>query len=158
MSSGPILTRYGTSKVKTSEGQSLCPPLDSHTTTDRNFSVFEHILGCLLIGVYVPRIYRMPGGVIVVCLLGGVYVPRIYHIPGGVIVVCLLGGVYVPRIYRMHGGGVIVGCLFGGVYLPRSYRMPGGVIVGDSGLCCCVPVQRVTSIVRVQLLPIHIAC
>ena len=32
--------------------------------------------------------------------------------------------------------------------------MPGGVVVGDSGLCCCVPVQCVTSIVRTQLLPI----
>ena len=30
-----------------------------------------------------------------------------------------------------------------------------GVIVGDSGLCCCVPVQCMTSIiVRAQLLPI----
>ena len=28
--------------------------------------------------------------------------------------------------------------------------MPGGVIVGDSGLCCCAPVQCVTSIVRAQ--------
>ena len=25
--------------------------------------------------------------------------------------------------------------------------MPGGVIVGDSGLCCCVPVPRLTSTV-----------
>ena len=32
-------------------------------------------------------------------------------------------------------------------------RMPGGVIVGDSGLCCCVPVQCMTSMVRAQLLP-----
>ena len=32
--------------------------------------------------------------------------------------------------------------------------MPGGFIVGDSGLCCCGPVQCVTSIVRAQLLPI----
>ena len=29
----------------------------------------------------------------------------------------------------------------------------GGVIVGDSGLCCCVPVVRVTSIVRALLVP-----
>ena len=39
------------------------------------------------------------------------------------------------------------------VSLVELYRMPGGVIVGDSGLCCCVPVQCVTSIVRAQLLP-----
>ena len=32
--------------------------------------------------------------------------------------------------------------------------MPGGVIVGESGLCCYVPVQCVTSIVRAKLLPI----
>ena len=32
--------------------------------------------------------------------------------------------------------------------------MPGGVTVGDSGLCCCGPVQCVTSIVRAQSLPI----
>ena len=31
---------------------------------------------------------------------------------------------------------------------PVFIHMPGGVIVGDSGLCCCVPVQCVTSIVR----------
>ena len=42
--------------------------------------------------------------------------------------------------------------LLGRVYVPCLYRMPGGVIVGDSGLCCCVPVQCVTSIVRAQLL------
>ena len=42
-----------------------------------------------------------------------------------------------------------------GVYVLCIYCMPGGVIVGDSGLCCCMPVQCVTSIiVRVQLLPI----
>ena len=35
----------------------------------------------------------------------------------------------------------------GGVYVPCIYRMAGGVIVGDSGLCCCVPVQCVASIV-----------
>ena len=40
------------------------------------------------------------------------------------------------------------GCLFCGVNAPCIYRKPGGVIVGDSGLCCCVPVQCVTSIVR----------
>ena len=34
------------------------------------------------------------------------------------------------------------------------YSMPDGVVVGDSGLCCCVPVQCVTSIFRAQLLPI----
>ena len=45
-------------------------------------------------------------------------------------------------------------CLFGGVCVPCIYHMPGGVIVGDSGLCCCVPVQCVTSIVWAQLLPI----
>ena len=33
------------------------------------------------------------------------------------------------------------------LYVPCIYRMPGGVIVGVSGLCCCVPVQCVTSIV-----------
>ena len=33
------------------------------------------------------------------------------------------------------------------------YRMPGGDIVGDSALCCCVPVQCVTSIVQAQLFP-----
>ena len=32
--------------------------------------------------------------------------------------------------------------------------MPGGVIVGDSSLCCSMPVQCVTSIVPAQLLPI----
>ena len=48
-----------------------------------------------------------------------------------------------------------VRCLLGGVYVPCINRVPGGVIVGDLGLCCCVPVQYVTSInVRVQLLPI----
>ena len=46
------------------------------------------------------------------------------------------------------------GYLLGGVHVPRIYRMPGEIIVGDSGLCCCVPVQCVTSIVRAQLLPI----
>ena len=33
------------------------------------------------------------------------------------------------------------------------FKSPGGVIVGDSGLCCCVPDQCVTSIVPVPLLP-----
>ena len=47
------------------------------------------------------------------------------------------------------------GCLLGAVYVPSIYRMPGGVTVGDSGLCCGVPVQTVTSsIVRAQFLPI----
>ena len=32
--------------------------------------------------------------------------------------------------------------------------MSGGVIVDDSGLCCCMPVQCLTSIVRAQLVPI----
>ena len=41
-----------------------------------------------------------------------------------------------------------------GVYVPCIYHMPGGVIVGDSGLCCRVPGQCVTSNVRAQLLPI----
>ena len=31
-------------------------------------------------------------------------------------------------------------CLLGGVYVPCIYRVPGGLIVGDSGLCCCLPV------------------
>ena len=34
---------------------------------------------------------------------------------------------------------LIKGCLLGGVHVPCIYRMLGGVIVGDSGLCCCVP-------------------
>ena len=29
-----------------------------------------------------------------------------------------------------------------------------GVILGDSGLCCCVPIQCATSIAQTQLLPI----
>ena len=37
------------------------------------------------------------------------------------------------------------GCLLGGVYVPCINRMPGGIIVGDSGLCCCVPFESVTS-------------
>ena len=46
--------------------------------------------GCLLGGVYVPCVYRMPGGVIeddsgLCCLLGGVYVPCVCRMPGGVI-------------------------------------------------------------------------
>ena len=45
------------------------------------------------------------------------------------------------------------GYLLGGVCVPCMYRMPGGVIVGETGLCCCGPVQCVTSIVRAQLLP-----
>ena len=44
-------------------------------------------------------------------------------------------------------------CLLGGVYVPCSNRMPGGVLVGNSGLCCCVPVVRVSSIVRELLIP-----
>ena len=61
--------------------------------------------------------------------------------------------------------------ILGGVYVPCINRMPGGVIVGDAGLCCCVPtfnvlldlkqsinqsinVQCVTLIVRAPLLPI----
>ena len=48
----------------------------------------------------------------------------------------------------------VAGCLLGGVYVPRIYRMPGRVIVDDSGLCCCVPVQCVTSHFRAHLLPI----
>ena len=47
-----------------------------------------------------------------------------------------------------------LGCLLDVLYVPCIYRMPGGVTVGDWGLCCCVPVQCVTSIVRAQLLPI----
>ena len=31
--------------------------------------------------------------------------------------------------------------------------MPGGAIVGDWGLCCCVPVIRVRPIVRAILIP-----
>ena len=31
---------------------------------------------------------------------------------------------------------------FGGVYVPCIYRRPDGVIVGDSGLCCCMPVVQ----------------
>ena len=38
-------------------------------------------------------------------------------------------------------------CLLGGVCVPCLNRVPAGVIVGDSGLCCCVAVVRVTSIV-----------
>ena len=37
-----------------------------------------------------------------------------------------------------------------GVYVPWIYHMPDGVVVGDSGLCCCVPAQCVTSVVREQ--------
>ena len=44
------------------------------------------------------------------------------------------------------------GCLLGGVYVPCINRMPGGVNVGDYGLCC-VPVQSVTLIVRVNYFP-----
>ena len=44
------------------------------------------------------------------------------------------------------------GCVLGGVYVPCINRMPGVDILGDSGFCCCVPVQCVTSIVRAQLL------
>ena len=44
-------------------------------------------------------------------------------------------------------------CLLDGVYVPCINRMPGGVIVGDSGLCCCVSLIRVTSIVRALLTP-----
>ena len=47
----------------------------------------------------------------------------------------------------------IGGCLLGGVYVLCTNRMPGGVIVGDSGLCCHVPVVGVTSIVRALFLP-----
>ena len=36
---------------------------------------------------------------------------------------------------------------------PGINRMLGGASVGDSGLCCCGPVQCVTSSVRAQLLP-----
>ena len=36
----------------------------------------------------------------------------------------------------------------GGVYVPCIiHRMPGGVIVGDWGICGCVPGQCVTSII-----------
>ena len=45
------------------------------------------------------------------------------------------------------------GCLLGGDNVPCIYRTPGGVIVADSGLSG-VAAQRVTSIVRAQLLPI----
>ena len=38
------------------------------------------------------------------------------------------------------------------IYVPCIYHMPGGVIVGDSGLCYCVPVSCVTSIVREHYL------
>ena len=47
------------------------------------------------------------------------------------------------------------------VYAPCINRMPDGVIVGDSGLCCCVPVLRVTSVVGVLLLvliPMFVHC
>ena len=37
-------------------------------------------------------------------------------------------------------------CLLGEAYIPCIYGMPGGIIVGDHGLCCCVPVQWSTSI------------
>ena len=47
---------------------------------------------------------------------------------------------------------VYVYVLLGEVYVPGIYRMQDGVIVGDSGLCGFVPVQCVTSIVRVQVL------
>ena len=45
------------------------------------------------------------------------------------------------------------GCLLGGGYVSCIFHMPGGIIVGDSGLCCCVPVQCLTSIVWAQSLP-----
>ena len=34
--------------------------------------------------------------------------------------------------------------------------MPGGVIVGDSGLCCYVPVIRVTLTDRALLIPLFV--
>ena len=47
------------------------------------------------------------------------------------------------------------GCLLVGVYVPCINHMPGGVsvIVGDSGLCCCVHMVCVRSIVRALLTP-----
>ena len=36
-------------------------------------------------------------------------------------------------------------CFLGGVYVPCITCMPGAAIGGDSGLCCCVPIIRVTS-------------
>ena len=47
-------------------------------------------------------------------------------------------------MWLIQGGGIDAPCIF---------RNPGGVVVGDAGLCCCVPVQCVTSIIRAQLLP-----
>ena len=41
---------------------------------------------------------------------------------------------------------------------PVFNRMPGGVIVGNSGLCCCVPVVRVTSIIVLKALLIPCVC
>ena len=41
---------------------------------------------------------------------------------------------------------------------PVFNRMPGGVIVGDSGLCCCVPVVCVTSIIVLKALLIPCVC
>ena len=45
-------------------------------------------------------------------------------------------------------------------YVPCSNRMPGGVIVGDTGLCRCVPVRCVKSkcssaISSFRLLVVH---
>ena len=45
-------------------------------------------------------------------------------------------------------------CFLGGVYyVPCINRKLDGVTVGDSGLCCRVPVVRVMSIVRALLIP-----
>ena len=62
---------------------------------------------------------------------------------------CLLGGAYVPCVHRMPGGNILsdsglcggTKCLLGGADVPSIHGMPGGrVTIGDSGLCCCVPV------------------
>ena len=61
---------------------------------------------------------------------------------------CLLDGVYVPCINRMPGPSVSLLCETDINQSDKTRQgMPGGVIVGDSGLCCSVPVVRVTSIV-----------
>ena len=49
----------------------------------------------------------------------------------------------VVQCWRVHFPCCFEDVSFGGVYGPCIYRMPGGVVVGDSGLCCCEPVQCV---------------
>ena len=56
----------------------------------------------------------------------------------------------IKRVFHFLGGEmklIFLGCLLGGVYVPCIYRMPGRVIVGNLGLCCCMPVQCVMSVV-----------